>query len=277
MTVVAIGTLGLSKKYEEVQYQFTQAETITTKFSLDALVQRENNREKHIDKIIVLLTKQARTQGWDELRQTLIEHFGSTLIIDQPIEDGKNPDELRSILETITGAVDHQDKLYIDVTTGLRHVPMLLIMASAYLRAAKNVSVESVAYGAFELREMQQDTAPICQVFELLPFVELFDWAGATTAFKRTGDVSGMAELLRNPGVAIEGESRPAIDEMIGQLDRIALSLELNRPEEAMREIGQLRATLKVSTNQIEAFVKPFGLITNLIDSTFQTVELPQR
>jgi len=30
-----------------------------------------------------------------------------------------------------------------------------------------------------------------------------------------------------------------------------------------------------VSTNQIEAFVKPFGLITNLIDSTFQTVELP--
>lgn len=280
MTVVAIGTLGIND-YTEVKYRFPDGQTIASSYPIHALIQRSQLK---IGQTIILLTEAARARNWEMLELFLKDHASAGQIRGIPIKDGANESELWDIFEAITQAVPEGAELYVDITHGLRHLPMLLIMACAYLRTAKNVVIRSISYGAFELGRKEKrvidgkerDIVVECDIFELLPFVALFDWASATSAMQRTGDAGFLANLLRQTGNGLPSEAGEQLEKVASRLDQVTLALDLNRPEEAMQEAQELSRELQAGTPHLRQFAKPFSLLRGLIDTTFSRISLPR-
>jgi CRISPR-associated Csx2 family protein len=272
MTVVAIGTLG-TNNYTEVKYRFSDGQVIASSYPIHALIQRKQLR---LDQTVILLTAEARKKNWELMELFLKDHPSAGEVRDVSIKDGRNESELWEIFEAITQTIPENAELYIDITHGLRHLPMLLVMACAYLRTAKNVTVKSISYGAFDLGIRNDKNIVVeCEVFELLPFVALFDWANATSAFQRTGDASVLAYLLRNTGAGVSLEVKEKVEQMADRLDRVTLALDLARPEEAMQEAESLLQELEANASHMRQYAKPFALLRGLVEKTFSRIRLP--
>lgn len=274
---VVITTLGTGS-YTDVVYRFQDGQEIKSSYPVHALVKKSGTK---FDQTIVLLTSGARQVNW-ELMRVFLEDEKHTAgeIREVSIPDGANSEEIWQIFEKIAEAVPQNANLYIDITHGLRHLPMLLVMAAAYLRTAKNVTIKSISYGAFELgKRAEIGGRPVvteCNVFDLLPFVALFDWASATKMFQETGNASQLARLLRETGSAIGSEAKVQVDPIAEQLDNVTLALEVARPEEAMQIAHQLRQQLDRSAEQIRAYAKPFALLKDLLNKAFERISLPR-
>ncbi len=144
--------------------------------------------------VYVLLTNTAQNHAnWQNCKQELSKHLSGGHIHEVPIPDGKNEAELWQIFEAITSVVNENDKLIIDITHGFRSLPMLALLAIAYLRQVKGVELQAILYGAYEARD--QDA--IVPVFDLTPFVSLLDWLAAAKIFMATGNGSELADLMR--------------------------------------------------------------------------------
>lgn len=71
----------------------------------------------------------------------------------------KNEQEQIEILSVLSYHLDDNEKVILDVTHGFRHLPMLSLVAARFLKKIKNIDVEQVYYGAFE---MTNDKKPPC-------------------------------------------------------------------------------------------------------------------
>jgi CRISPR-associated DxTHG motif protein len=269
---VVISALG-TNKYTEVTYRFQDGQAIRSSYPVHALIQKSGVR---FDQTIVLLTEKARKK-WRSM-QSVLGRYKETAGDIRPvrIKDGKNSEEVWQIFDVIAKVVPENAQLYIDITHGLRHLPMLLVMAAAYLRAAKNVTIRSISYGAFDLRRTNSDGDVECDVFELLPFVELFDWASAAKMFQETGNASQLAYLLRSTGARLGEEAREQINSVAQQLDEVNLALEVARPEEAMQKAHSVTQALEASAERIQTYAKPFSLLKGLLKSAFERISLPR-
>jgi len=270
---VVISALGTSP-YTEVLYRFQDGQAIRSSYPVHALIQRSGVR---FDQTIVLLTQRAREVNW-ELMELFLQDRRETAgeICGVNIRDGRDSEEIWQIFDVIAGVVPENAQLYIDITHGLRHLPMLLVMAAAYLRAAKNVTIRSISYGAFDLRRTNSDGDVECDVFELLPFVELFDWASAAKMFQETGNASQLAYLLRSTGARLGEEAREQINSVAQQLDEVNLALEVARPEEAMQKADSVTQAIEASAERIQTYAKPFGLLKGLLEGAFRRISLPR-
>lgn len=188
------------------------------------------------------------------------------------IAEGHSEQDLWEIFAAITGAVDEDEQVVFDVTHSFRSLPMLVFLAVAYLKAARQVKVERVLYGAWEARDLQTNRSP---VFDLTPFVSLFDWTSATTRFVETGDGSALAKLLR-AGMPSGSQMKEDLEtRALGKnlrlaaeaIDSVSLALRLARPFEVMQSSAQFETALEQSRPGIQARAKPFAL---LVDSMVQ-------
>ncbi len=276
MAIIAIGAIGTAA-YSEVKYKFSDGQTFSSIYSLHALIQRENIT---FDKTIVLLTDQARSKTWVAMKESLARHSNAGQICGVDIKDGRNQDELWAIFDAIVENVSEGDKLYIDITNGLRHLPVLLLIACSYLRAARNVTIKSISYGAFELgfREERNGRLVVTgfDVLELLPYVALFDWASATKAFQRSGNAGVLADLLRTSAVGLSSDVSGQLENVAEKLDNVTLALELARPEEASAEVEKLTQELEAGKESLKQYAKPFALLNPLIRTSFEKIGLPQ-
>jgi len=273
---VVISALG-TNKYTEVTYRFQDGQAVRSSYPVHALIQKSGVR---FDQTIVLLTERARAENW-ELMELFLQDRRETAgeICGVNIRDGRNSEEIWQIFDVIAEVVPENAQLYIDITHGLRHLPMLLVMAAAYLRAAKNVTIRSISYGAFELGKRDANDSRVvveCDVFELLPFVELFDWASAAKMFQETGNASQLAYLLRSTGARLGEEAREQINSVAQQLDEVNLALEVARPEEAMQKADSVKQAIEASAERIQTYAKPFGLLKGLIEDAFRRISLPR-
>ncbi|NWJ97168.1 MAG: TIGR02221 family CRISPR-associated protein [Chloroflexi bacterium] len=279
MATLAIGAIGATP-YTEVKYKFSDGEAITSKYPIHALIQRKSIK---FDKTIVLLTDGAREKHWDgdTGMQAALKITGKAgEICDVSIKDGKNEGELWIIFDAIVENVSNGDELYIDITQGFRHLPVLLLIACTYLRAARNITIKSISYGAFESGTKEQQNGRLvvteCDVFELLPYVALFDWSNATEAFQRSGDAGVLAELLRTSAKGLHPNVSKPLNNVAQKLDNVTLALELARPEEASAEVKELTKELEIGQESLKQYAKPFALLNTLISTTFEKIGLPQ-
>jgi CRISPR-associated Csx2 family protein len=271
---IVISALG-TNKYTEVTYRFQDGQAIRSSYPVHALIQKSGVK---FNQTIILLTEKARAENW-ELMKLFLQDYKEAAgeIRDVDIKDGRDSEEIWQIFDVIAEVVPENAQLYIDITHGLRHLPMLLVMAAAYLRAAKNVTIRSISYGAFELGKRDANDSRIvveCDVFELLPFVELFDWASAAKMFRETGNASQLAYLLRSTGERLGEEAREQINSVAQQLDEVNLALEVARPEEAMQKAHSVTQAIDASAERIQTYAKPFSLLKGLLKGAFERISL---
>ncbi len=109
---------------------------------------------------------------------------------------GVNAAEQTAILQTMADEIKPGDQVSLDMTHGLRHLPMLGLLSAMYLQTAKQVTIRDIYYGALELTRYE-----ITPVMQLNGLLTIADWITALHGFDKTGDIAPFADLLKQEGL----------------------------------------------------------------------------
>lgn len=104
--------------------------------------------------------------------------------------------ESAQFMQTIAQSVEHGDSITLDITHGLRHHPMLALVAAQYLRTTLSATIEGIYYGMFERK--QNNITPVVSLEGML---QLIDWVTALNSFDKDGDYSIFSNLMKEDGI----------------------------------------------------------------------------
>ncbi|MGB9606217.1 MAG: TIGR02221 family CRISPR-associated protein, partial [Bryobacteraceae bacterium] len=96
---------------------------------------------------------------------------------------GRTAEEQLETLARIADQVDQGDEVALDVTHGLRHLPMLALLSALLLRSIRGATIRGVYYGAFDMRE-----SGVAPVLDLKGLLAIGTWAQAVARFEADGD-----------------------------------------------------------------------------------------
>lgn len=120
------------------------------------------------------------------LNQNSVQRFELRLI-----PYGFTDEEQVDILRALTEGLDAVGGIILDITHGLRHLPMLGLLSIFYLRAATNNQIEAIYYGALE--QTQNGITPALRLDGLL---EIYEWIRALERFNKDGDYGSFKDLF---------------------------------------------------------------------------------
>lgn len=226
MTHTLISFLGKSRKqegqYSQACYCFNKNQQETARFFSFAL-------KKHIqpDRLVMLGTSGSmwdvlceylgtdNHEQWanlseavetDSVKQQQLDTFA------KPISQALNLDcslkiipygddlaEQIEILQIMAAAIQAGDTVSLDLTHGLRHLPMLGLLSAMYLQTARNVTINGIYYGALD--RTKNGLTPVMQLEGLL---SIADWLNALDGFNKTGNLAPFSELLQRDGMALD-------------------------------------------------------------------------
>ncbi len=208
-------------RYKEAQYRFNDGDVSSpTTFFGAALRNHLEKAGTHIDRIVILGTSGSMWDAWlevdegfffahvelaqrlqeaqdaeiveatllQELANALSERAGVTVDC-RRIPYGVTEAEQLEILRTISTCAEEGDNVYMDVTHGLRHLPILELQ-SAFLMKAK-FKTKGLYYGAFE----RSDHEGLVPVVSLTGAMRINDWCQAISILQETGNVAPLARL----------------------------------------------------------------------------------
>ncbi|MBD2319600.1 TIGR02221 family CRISPR-associated protein [Phormidium tenue] len=177
-------------------------------------------------------------------------------------------EEMWQTFEIIAAEIPEGESVIFDITHGLRSLPFLVFLLAAYFKAAKNVSIEAIYYGALELK-----TEGIAPVIDLSEFISMIDWITATTRFTEMGNGQALVDLLRNE-IPTGGELRDrpdwsdlsvSLENAASAIETISLALSITRPIEVMASAAKLEATLRRSADAFGQRARPFQLLSDRV------------
>jgi CRISPR-associated DxTHG motif protein len=174
------------------------------------------------------------------------------------IPKGETTTEMWKTFTTIAQQVKPGDEVIFDITHGLRSLPFLVFLAAAYLKAAKNATIEAIYYGAFDLK----DDKGIAPVIDLSPLVSLLDWTTATDQFIKTGNAQALAILLEREGDA-------AAEKLAQGVNAIAEGLHLLRPYTVMQQAAKLPTLIQSASSTISQSVPPFAALSEQVQQDY--------
>ncbi|KAA0874806.1 TIGR02221 family CRISPR-associated protein [Nitrincola tapanii] len=130
----------------------------------------------------------------DQIQPVLADKLGIDTHL-QLIQVGTTLNEQIEVVELMSRHVDTGDQVQLDITHGLRSLPMIALLTAMYLRNLRQATIEGIWYGAFELR--QDDITPVNNLQGLL---QMADWLSAMHAYSKDGDYGVFSELLGEAG-----------------------------------------------------------------------------
>lgn len=218
------------------------------------------------DTMLVCVTERARENTWP-----VLEALEDSRIKPIDILTGRSTEEMWQTFKIIADQVGENDHVIFDITHGLRSLPFLVFLFAAYLKAAKNVTIDAIYYGALELGNSK--TGIPAPVIDLSEFVGMLDWLTATERFVEIGDGQALANLLRNAipsGVELRDnpDSRPIrshLERTVNSIETISLALSLTRPIETMQSATRLEEILKQAESSFAERAKPFSLLSSRV------------
>jgi CRISPR-associated DxTHG motif protein len=218
------------------------------------------------DTMLVCVTERARENTWP-----VLEALGDSRIKAIDIPTGRSTEEMWQTFKIIAEQVNENDNVIFDITHGLRSLPFLVFLFAAYLKAAKNVTINAIYYGALELGNSR--TGLPAPVIDLSEFVGMLDWLTATERFIEIGDGQALANLLKTAiPSAIELSNNPAsrpirsnLERAVNSIETISLALSLTRPIETMQSANRLEEILEQAESSFAERAKPFSLLSTRV------------
>jgi CRISPR-associated Csx2 family protein len=168
----------------------------------DVLVENQIDDDRLEAERLALIDAVRENRVTDELLAPLAGVIGERVgcpVDLRVIPYGRNAAEQAQILDTIARLVpaSRSCQVTLDVTHGLRHLPMLALVAAFYLEHVARVRVADILYGALEM--MTEEGAPVLSLRGLLAGME---WIEALSAYDRDGDYGVFVPLLQTAGLA---------------------------------------------------------------------------
>ena len=232
------------------------------------------------DEIIVFLTDDAKEKIYAELKA---EFPAGVNIRDVPIPLGKDENELWEIFDRVSTAVQPGEEVAFDITHGLRHFPMVGLLAAAFLRSGLDVKIKAILYGAFDVgRVVSPGATPM---YDLTPMLTLLEWSSAADRFNRTGDARYLADLItqqRKNMAAAAGKDAELLNQvgkvgnLAGALTSISQNLRLVRPVGIMQQTAGFSDRLEEARPGLNhtPVTRPFVMLLDRVEATFAPLGL---
>ncbi len=174
--------------YPEIEYSFN-GKSYTSSYFFIAL---QNLLDIKFDKIILFLTKDSRSAYETYIRKYLDKDLLE--IVD--ISDGKTIEEIWKLFDGVVNRgnkLDENEKVnvYLDITNGFRHLPLVLYNSLSYLESLNKVKLEGIFYGALEAK--QNNTVP---VFDLTNLAKIIRGGYAVKQFEESGNIIGIKDFV---------------------------------------------------------------------------------
>jgi CRISPR-associated Csx2 family protein len=106
----------------------------------------------------------------------------------------RNERDQVELLGIMAKHVARRDTVHIDVSHGLRHLPMIALLAALHLRMAREAKIGEIWYGAFD---PDTNEAPVLKLAGLL---RIADWIEALHTYDKDGDYGAFSPLLGPAG-----------------------------------------------------------------------------
>lgn len=235
--------------YKDTEY-FCEEGRCKTSFIQKAILDLKIPDWNEKDRITVFITEEAKNRNWlnrpytereieaakvqgeelpevktglkEILKQTYGDSVDSCII---PI--GANEEELWEIFKHIFETI-REEELYIDITHALRNIPIQLLAVISYARAIKNVKVNGIYYGAFEVGKSNENGIKEAPILNLLTFLDILDWSQAANEFIKYGNSDQIVDLYDEKKKRI-GIKQPELSKVITELKNITHGLETSR------------------------------------------------
>lgn len=222
---VLIGAVGLGK-YNGTKYRFEDGPLIEADYFIYAITQYIRP-----DHLIVLVTEEAKKQALPELQEWIaLENVPITEI---EIPNGKGRNEAWAIFNRVVAKYNELfpeksgvNEVYVDITNGLRSIPVLLLSIARYLQRSRRADLKAIFYGAYDAAR-DADEKP---VYSVDSFLSVLDWASAVDSFLMTGNSTMLADMLEIQELQIDNA-----DEIAVTLRNLTEALDLVRIEDIHR------------------------------------------
>ncbi len=202
---VFISILGTGN-YSACRYTHGDFISSSTNFIQKATLEYLTSREEWTDDDIayIFVTPASTTENWQEIPSSLrtkenksypgLRPMLERMELPFPVEpvaitEGGDEENLWRIFDVIYGELREGDRLYIDLTHGLRYLPMLLLVLCNYAKFLKGTEVVSATYGNWESKETNKP------IVDLMPLIELQDWTIAASEFINNGRAEKLTHL----------------------------------------------------------------------------------
>jgi CRISPR-associated DxTHG motif protein len=224
------------------------------------------------DRLVFFLTPDAARHNWEDghftdlqgrpkpgLRSRLQAMKLAPAIQPVMIVEGKNEADIWQLFQTVLQQIKSQDQVIFDITHAFRSIPLLAMVILGYAQVIKNIKIDGIYYGAFEIlgpvqavRQMppEQRRAPL---FDLTPFSALLDWTMAIDRFLGTGDARRVCELAQTQVRPILKDTRgqdqeaQAIRRLAGLLENFTKNVGTCRGREISQDALALQQALNVT------------------------------
>lgn len=280
--------------YVPCTYCLNDRKTLGIRFVQEATVQLACPDWTRQDRLLIFTTPEAYDKNWlnnghqnDKAGETLeglkgrLEKLGLNPVLENiPIPEGKNETEIWEIFQIVYDRLHPGDQVVFDITHALRSIPMLALVALNYAKVLKDISLEKIYYGAFEVlgpinQVKNMDPAKrLVPIFDLTPFDHLLDWTIAIDRFSGAGDASAACALAKEKIHPLLRESRGAdrttasIRDVINALEPFTQALTTCRGPEISPTVKRLKEALS-GCGGIH-LVKPLGPLMDKIKSQIE-------
>lgn len=140
------------------------------------------------DKSIIVATQKSYDANYLRLEGRL-KTAGAVNIISVIIDEDMSAAGQWNWFEEILASIDHGDRLTVDLTHGYRAIPIIFSTAMNFLQKVKNVKIEGVYYGAFDV---DRKCSPIV---DMKDFCIVNEWAEAVSRLVEDADARKMAQV----------------------------------------------------------------------------------
>ncbi|MCC5653618.1 TIGR02221 family CRISPR-associated protein [Nostoc sp. XA013] len=206
------------------------------------------------DYMLVCVTREAKDKAFPVLAK-----LNDPRIKAVEIPNGETTEQMWETFKIITDQVHENDSVIFDITHGLRSLPFLVFLFAAYLKAAKNVTIDAIYYGALELGNLKNGLpAPVINLSE---FVGMLDWITATDQFIKTGNGQFLANLLLNGNTTSQ--------ELASGVNGISQGLQLLRPMDVLEKSALLPKLIANAAPTVSQSELPFITLLDRVEKDY--------
>ena len=162
------------------------------KYVQNAIVEIE---EDQFDKKYIFCTERVLEEKFNELEEEMGYTYKSI-----EIKKGENEEEIWDIFQKIYDVLEENDEVTFDVTHSYRFLPILGLLLLQHAKFLKNIKVEKLCYGAFEMKykiKNENEEMEVSPIMDLTSFSKLQDWSLSGYSFVKTGMAANFTDLAK--------------------------------------------------------------------------------
>lgn len=283
-----ISLLG-TNRYIPCNYYLDDTKVQDCCYIQEAIIKISAQKGMTLDNIIIFTTQEAYVSNWvankysaqrSGLGKTLKNMFppSSDRVKNIFIPSGNSERELWTLFDKLLNEMEEDDEIILDITHSFRFLPMLTFIVLNYARVVRHCKIRGIYYGAFETLGGSKEVEAMhlwnrnAPIFDLTPFVDLFDWTMGIDRYLSTGDSSIVSMLT-------EREIKKLNEQISRKIPKNKLAVErktlfedpnaLKKLSDAMIKFSGVVSTCR-GQDITNTALKLKNAINNVLDSTAQ-------